>query len=68
MGSQRLPPQLLLIAVGFLAGVFGANSERDSAARGKLRCHDGFAWGAGLDEIVEDTVCDRFVERALVPV
>ena len=48
--------------------ILGADCERDAAACGELRGHDRFAGRAGFDEIVEDTVRDRFVERALVPI
>ena len=68
MGSQRLPLQLQIIAAGFLVRVLGANSERDSAACGELRSHDRFARRACFDEIVEDAVCNGFVERALVAI
>ena len=48
--------------------MFGANRQRDAAARGKLRRHDRFARRAGAHEIVEDAVRDRFVEGALVAI
>jgi len=51
-----------------LVRVIGAHSERNSAARGELRGHDRFARGAGFHEIVQDAICDCFVERALVPI
>src|SRR5947207_649850 len=55
-------------AVQLLVRVFSAHGKRNSAARGELRGHDRFARGAGFYEIVENTVCDSFVERALVPI
>ena len=57
-----------LAAVQLLVRVFSAHGKRNSAARGELRGHDRFARGAGFYEIVENTVCDSFVERALVPI
>ena len=51
-----------------LVRIFGAHCQRDSAARGELRGDDYLARGAGFDEIVEDAVCDRFVECTLVTI
>src|SRR5579884_4168071 len=36
------------------APILGVNSERDSAARGKLRGHARLTRRAGLDEVVQD--------------
>ena len=66
MGSQRLPLQI--IVSGFLVGIFRPHGKRDSAARGELRGHDRFAWSARFHEIVQNAVCDGFVERALVSI
>jgi len=45
-----------------------AHCQRHSAARGKLRGHDRLTRAARLDEVVEDPVRDRFVERAFVSI
>ena len=58
----------MLVAPHFLVGILGAYREGDSAAGGELRGHDRFARRAGLNEIVENAVRDRFVERALVSI
>jgi hypothetical protein len=50
------------------ARILGANGERDSAARGKLCRHDRFARRTGFHEIVENAVCDGFIECALVTI
>jgi len=68
MGSRRLPLQLQLITPGFLIRVLSAHGERDSAARGELRGDDRFARRARFDEIVQNTVRDRFIESVLVAV
>jgi len=46
--------------------VFRADGQRDSAAGGELRCHDCLAWRACVDEIVQNAVCYRFIEGALI--
>ena len=48
--------------------IFGAHCKRDSAARGELRGHDRLARRTGFHEIVENAVCDGFIERALVAI
>src|SRR5207244_7807832 len=57
-----------LVAVRLLVRVLGADGECNSAARGELRGHDGLTRGAGFHEIVQDAICDCFVERALVSI
>ena len=57
-----------IVAAGFLIWILGAYGKRDSAAGGEFRGHDHFARGAGFDEIVENAVCHRFIERALVAI
>ena len=49
-------------------GIFGANRQCDSTARGKLRGHDCFPRRTSFHEIIQDAVSDRFVERALVSI
>jgi len=44
------------------------HGQRDSTARGELRCDDGFARRAGFHEIIENTICDSFIERALIAI
>ena len=48
--------------------MLGPDRERYSAARRELRGDDHFAWSAGLHEIVENVVCDSFIECALVTI
>ena len=56
-------------ASGFaFVGILGTHRERDSAACGELRCDDCLARRACVHEIVENTVRDRFIERALIPI
>jgi len=57
-----------VVSPNFLVRILGAHGKRDSAARGELGSHDRFARAARFDEVVEDTVCDGFVECALVSV
>ena len=57
-----------LAAVRLLVRVLGANREGDTAARGELCSHDYLARRARFDEIVKNTICDCFVEHALVPI
>ncbi len=57
-----------VIAIRLLVSILSSNGKRDSAARGELRGDDRFARRAGFDEIVQNAVCDRFVERALVTI
>ena len=45
-----------------------AHGERDSTARGELCGHDCLAGRACFYEIVQNSVRDRFVEGALVPI
>ncbi len=63
MTASSFPATLALVV-----RILGANSQSDSAARGELRSHDCFTWCTGLNEIVQNAVRDRFVERALVPI
>jgi hypothetical protein len=56
------------IASRFAVRILGADCQRDSAARGELCGDDCLARRTGFHEIVQYAVCDRFVERALVPV
>src|SRR5438132_1573940 len=59
------------IAANFLrtfVRILGADRERDSATRGKLRGHDGLARRARLHEVVEDAIGHRFVECAFVSI
>jgi hypothetical protein len=55
-------------ALRSFAGVFGADSQSDSAARRELRRNDHFARCAGFDEIVKNAVRDRFIKRVLVAI
>jgi len=48
--------------------VLGADCECDPAACGELCGDDCLAWRACFDEIVEYTVRDGFVERALIAI
>jgi len=48
--------------------IFGAHGDRDPAARRKLRGHDCLTRRAGLHEIVENAVRNRFIEGALAPI
>src|SRR5439155_19659281 len=56
-----LPAQMLV-------RIFSAHGESDSAARRELRVHNCLARRACLDEIVENAIRDRFIERALVSI
>jgi hypothetical protein len=49
-------------------GILGANSQRYSTARGKLRGDDCFARRTCFHEIIQDAVSDGFVERAFVSI
>ena len=48
--------------------MLGTHGERDTATRGELCGHDRFPRRACFYEIVQNTVRDRFVEGALVPI
>src|SRR4029077_733269 len=51
-----------------LLRILGAHGKRDSAARGKLCGDDCLAWRARIDEIVQDAVGDRLIERPLIAI
>ncbi len=57
-----------LVAASRFVRILGANSECNSAASGELRDHNCLAWRACFYEIVQDAVCDRFIEGALIPI
>jgi len=67
-GGRALPVSSVVAARFFFVRVLGAHSERDSAARGELRDHHRFTRCTGFHEVVQNPVCDGFVERALVPI
>ena len=48
--------------------MLGPDCKRDSTAGGELRGYDRFTRSARIDEIIQDTVRDCFVERALVSI
>jgi hypothetical protein len=57
------------IAISFaFVRILCAHSERDSTACGELRGHDCLAGRACFHEVVQNSVRDRFVEGALVPI
>ena len=58
----------LVITAAFPVRILGSHGERDSAARGELRGDDYLAWRARLDKIVQNPICDRFVESALIAI
>jgi hypothetical protein len=58
----------LVVASDFLVRIYDADGKGDSAAGGELCSDDCFARRACFHKIVEDTVRNRFVERALVPI
>src|SRR5438105_2649197 len=66
--SQRLPLQFIASIGNFRIGIFGPNSERDSAAGGELRDYGRLARRACFYEVVENAVRYCFVERALVSI
>ena len=45
-----------------------SNRQADPAAGGEFRSHDHFPGGACPNEVVEDVVCDRFIESALIAI
>ena len=69
-GSDRLCPTISSAVAGnlVLVWILGSDSERNSAAGRKLRGYDCLAWRACFYEIVEDTVGDRLIKGALVPI
>src|SRR5207247_1937810 len=67
-GGRALPVSSTVVAASAFIRILGTDGEGDSAARGELRSHDRFARRACFDEIVENPVGDRFVERALVSI
>jgi len=69
-GARRSRPTISSAVAGNFAfvRVFRADGQCDSAPRGELRGHDCLAGRACFYEIVQNSVRDRFVERALVPI
>jgi len=59
---------LFLVAAGLLVWILNTNGKRDSTARGELRGDNRLARRAGFHEIVEDAVCDGFVEGVLIAI
>ena len=49
-----------------LAGVGGFDGNADAASGSELAVDGHGAWSAGSNEVVENAVCDLFVERAVV--
>src|SRR5450755_3431969 len=54
--------------IACLVRINRTHGQSDSAARRKFRGHGRFARRARLHKIVENAVCDRFIEGALVSV
>ena len=52
----------------FPVRILGADCKGDSTAGGELRGHDHFAGRTRFYEIVENAVCDGFIECALVTI
>ena len=59
---------IFVIRISFPVRIFGADCQRDSTARGELRGDRCLARRAGFHEIVENAVCDGFIECALVTI
>ncbi len=66
--SAAFSSTIAALPAQMLVRIFSAHGECDSAARRELRVHNCLARRACLDEIVENAIRDRFIERALVSI